>query len=556
MARRREPKFVLYFFDGDFRWRDRIDPHHHDQAGHFTKASALKGLKGLLAKLSPVGSDGSVRLEERGRLGTYQLASYHAEPKGSGFVWVGGPLSASIAAPKRGNAEPPHLVQLLDARNAYGTPTPSDSRRFLTEAQAKAQLAAWLSRPPKAVDDGITWSVRERDARGVVRQAPLASYRAIDRKGRRVWDWEPTSKIAFQPDVAPARWTQKKRETERVYKIRLKPHARDHVIDVLVDGKKVDTTPAGDRGGAALRSMRAIVAELRKQHPGARFDLPGGLRDEKQIVRDATRLFDRKTPMPTVSPKLLVTGDRLGPYRVSDPILVRTEKSPTGGWEIPVVYRAKSGQRPDGWFLIDEDQHMVGSISRVRGGGWIAREVGSVRPDGGRNASIRLVASAKTPLATANAYARMRADLKAGKLPPRPEKAAKKKAGTKKSRKKTDAQRARVAALRGDVREVRKRQTAARKKAVQVCKSQRQRLRAEIKKYREQERTRINVEVAAMRKAARDLCAARKARIKASSASTVTKARARLQVERELQRKLAGINDRAKKKRARVQAFK
>lgn len=56
----------------------------------------------------------------------------------------------------------------------------------------------------------------------------------------------------------------------------------------------VNGEPAGDSAvsstGSLVGQFRYVVGQLREQHPGARFDLPGGMHDEKALITGAQLL--------------------------------------------------------------------------------------------------------------------------------------------------------------------------------------------------------------------------------------------------------------------------
>lgn len=67
----------------------------------------------------------------------------------------------------------------------------------------------------------------------------------------------------------------------KLFRMRLVPRDRGNLVEVHVNGSMRTAEPAG---GAELVSMRGLVKWLREANPGARFDLPGGMKREGEIV--------------------------------------------------------------------------------------------------------------------------------------------------------------------------------------------------------------------------------------------------------------------------------
>jgi hypothetical protein len=70
--------------------------------------------------------------------------------------------------------------------------------------------------------------------------------------------------------------------------VRCIPRARGNMVAVVVDGREVDSAP-GD--GALVRLFRGVVAALREANPDADIELPGGLANEHDLIRDASILL-------------------------------------------------------------------------------------------------------------------------------------------------------------------------------------------------------------------------------------------------------------------------
>lgn len=95
--------------------------------------------------------------------------------------------------------------------------------------------------------------------------------------------------------------------------------------------------------------------------------------------------------------------------------------------------------------------------------------------------------------------------------------------------------RAKLAKLREDIAEVKKRRRAAMGSVRSKCRRLRQRVREQVKAFREQERARINGQVEKMRAAARAMCETRKETVRSAGRSLESKAKGELQAERLLQ---------------------
>lgn len=110
--------------------------------------------------------------------------------------------------------------------------------------------------------------------------------------------------------------------------------------------------------------------------------------------------------------------------------------------------------------------------------------------------------------------------------------------------------REKLRALRSEIAEAKKRQRAAMRRAVELCRRGRLGVRARVKDYRERERERINREVSRMREEARTQCALRKARIRAAASSVGDRKRRALAEERKLQAQLRRYEQTRKQKHA------
>lgn len=79
------------------------------------------------------------------------------------------------------------------------------------------------------------------------------------------------------------------------------------MVAVLVDGREVDSAP-GD--GALVRLFRGVVAALREQNPDAVIDLPGGLANENDLIRDVSILIERRPARATAADGIDAVEDR------------------------------------------------------------------------------------------------------------------------------------------------------------------------------------------------------------------------------------------------------
>lgn len=94
------------------------------------------------------------------------------------------------------------------------------------------------------------------------------------------------------------------------------------------------------------------------------------------------------------------------------------------------------------------------------------------------------------------------------------------------------------------------RQREAMRKVVERCKANRCRVRKNIKRYRQEERERINREVAEMRAEARRVCELRKQAVRRAGGSVRSQKQAELEAERRLQAELGRAQRHAEKKQA------
>lgn len=70
--------------------------------------------------------------------------------------------------------------------------------------------------------------------------------------------------------------------------VTLTPRTRGNAVDIRVNGR-VEAVGYGPHD--AIRQFRGVVATLRAEHKNADVVLPGGLKDENEIVRDTTTLY-------------------------------------------------------------------------------------------------------------------------------------------------------------------------------------------------------------------------------------------------------------------------
>jgi len=96
------------------------------------------------------------------------------------------------------------------------------------------------------------------------------------------------------------------------------------------------------------------------------------------------------------------------------------------------------------------------------------------------------------------------------------------------------------------------RQREAMRQVVKRCRANRGRLREQVKAYRQQERERINREVAEMRAKARRVCEARKEAVRRAGLSVRARRQAELEAERRLQGELARAAKHAEKVKAKA----
>lgn len=100
--------------------------------------------------------------------------------------------------------------------------------------------------------------------------------------------------------------------------------------------------------------------------------------------------------------------------------------------------------------------------------------------------------------------------------------------------------------------EAERRQREAMATVVSRCKENRCRVRKQVKAYREQERERINREVAEMRAKARRVCELRKQSVRRAGLSVREQKRAELEAERRLQRELGRAAKHSEAQKAKV----
>jgi hypothetical protein len=70
--------------------------------------------------------------------------------------------------------------------------------------------------------------------------------------------------------------------------VTLTPRTRGNAVDIRVNGR---AEAVGYGPHDAIRQFRGVVATLRAEHKNADVVLPGGLKDENEIVRDTTTLY-------------------------------------------------------------------------------------------------------------------------------------------------------------------------------------------------------------------------------------------------------------------------
>ena len=74
---------------------------------------------------------------------------------------------------------------------------------------------------------------------------------------------------------------------DRHFVIRLRRRPRGNQADVLVDGRPENSGSWEPNAGELIRAFRFVVSELRQKYPGATFDLPGGLRNETDLITES-----------------------------------------------------------------------------------------------------------------------------------------------------------------------------------------------------------------------------------------------------------------------------
>jgi hypothetical protein len=104
------------------------------------------------------------------------------------------------------------------------------------------------------------------------------------------------------------------------------------------------------------------------------------------------------------------------------------------------------------------------------------------------------------------------------------------------------------------IQEAERRQREAMATVVQRCRANRVRVREQVKAYRQQERERINREVAELREKGRRLCNARKEAVRRAGLSVRARRQAELEAERRLQGELARAAKHAEKGKAKRSA--
>jgi hypothetical protein len=70
--------------------------------------------------------------------------------------------------------------------------------------------------------------------------------------------------------------------------IRCIARPRGNMVDILVNGRRIDAAPAG---GDLIRRVRGLVRDLRAAHEGATVTAPGGVVDIFAIIPDASILI-------------------------------------------------------------------------------------------------------------------------------------------------------------------------------------------------------------------------------------------------------------------------
>ena len=76
--------------------------------------------------------------------------------------------------------------------------------------------------------------------------------------------------------------------------VRLKKKPRSNQAIVTVDGAYANQGSYKPNAGDLIGAFRGTVRQLREKHPGATFDLPGGIRNEWELIteRMAQTLID------------------------------------------------------------------------------------------------------------------------------------------------------------------------------------------------------------------------------------------------------------------------
>ena len=117
-----------------------------------------------------------------------------------------------------------------------------------------------------------------------------------------------------------------------------------------------------------------------------------------------------------------------------------------------------------------------------------------------------------------------------------------------------DDDRKALQAIRERMKVARSRRAVALKRATQLCRRARLKLRARVAAFRTRELARLRAEVLAMRSQARQQCQSRKCKIRKAGGGLVERSREHLKAERRLQAQLARIATAATRKAARAAA--